>query len=101
LPVVVFCALNPSTAGALKDDPTARKFKGFAKAWGYGGFWLLNLYALRSTDPDELLRVSVDEAVGPENDAHILGAVADAAEVVLACGSPPPAGGGLAAVAAL
>lgn len=65
LPMVAWICLNPSTADAEKDDPTVRKIMGFSSRWGYGGFALLNLLALRATDP-KLLLLTVDP-VGPLN----------------------------------
>lgn len=56
LPTVVFVMLNPSTADADLDDPTIRRCCGFAKAWGYGGIEVVNLFGLRATNPDELRR---------------------------------------------
>lgn len=53
-PAVCFAMLNPSTADAFKDDPTIRRCIGFAKAWGAGGLVVVNLFALRATNPDEL-----------------------------------------------
>ena len=34
---LVFCMLNPSTADALKNDPSIRRLMGFALRWGFGG----------------------------------------------------------------
>jgi hypothetical protein len=70
LPIMVWVMLNPSTADADVDDPTIRKCVGFAKANGYGGIIVVNLFAWRATDPKELPRVA--DPVGPENDEHIL-----------------------------
>ena len=68
-PMVGFCMLNPSTADASVDDPTIRRLIGFAKAWGYGGFYVVNLFALRSPKP-VLLKTAADP-IGPVNDLHI------------------------------
>lgn len=55
LPRICWVMLNPSTADAMQDDPTIRRVRNFSKAWGYGGFTVYNLFALRATDPKELL----------------------------------------------
>ncbi len=58
--------LNPSTADETKDDPTIRRCIRFSKEWGFGGLIVVNLFALRASDPHEL---AVHAApVGPEND---------------------------------
>lgn len=71
LPCVLFVMLNPSTADGLVDDATIRKCIGFAKLWGYGGIWVVNLYALRATDQRELWLLGRDARIGPRNDAWI------------------------------
>ena len=63
--------LNPSTADASLDDPTIRRCMGFARAWGYGGIVVHNLYALRATDPRQLR--DHPDPVGPVNDSYIAG----------------------------
>lgn len=85
-PFVVFLMFNPSTADAQENDPTIRKCMGFSRTWGYPGMAVVNLFALRSTDPRALKSVSYQEAVGPENDASILTALATASELICAWG---------------
>lgn len=68
-PVCVFLMLNPSTADAAVDDPTIRACIEFATRWGYGSILVLNLFALRATDPAEL-RAAADP-VGPDNDTWL------------------------------
>ncbi len=72
---VCFIMLNPSTADAELDDPTIRRCLGFAKELGYGQLEVVNLFALRATDPAELKKPG--DVIGPENDSWI----ADSARV--------------------
>lgn len=67
---VLFCMLNPSTAGACSDDATVRRVVGYGRRWGAGGAIVVNLYALISTDPAGLR--SHPDPVGPGNDEAIL-----------------------------
>jgi hypothetical protein len=64
-----FIMLNPSTADAFKDDRTIVRCVDFARAWGYGGIRVVNLYAYRATDPHELSQAL--DPIGPENDRHL------------------------------
>ena len=85
LPVVAWVLLNPSTADGKSDDPTIRRLIGFSRGWGYGGLRVVNLFAWRATDPDELERAW--DPVGEGNDAAIAGAVIGAGLVVLGWGA--------------
>lgn len=51
---VLFIGLNPSTADGEEDDNTVRRLIKFASDWGFGGFYLCNLYSYISTDPENL-----------------------------------------------
>lgn len=51
LPLVMFIGLNPSTANEDKNDATIRRVISFARAWGYGGVYMMNCFAYVSTDP--------------------------------------------------
>jgi hypothetical protein len=61
-----FVMLNPSTADAEVDDPTIRRCMGFARSWDYSRVRVINLYALRATDPRALWQH--DDPVGEHND---------------------------------
>lgn len=83
---VCFVLLNPSTADETQDDPTIRRCIGYAKDWGIGALEIVNLFALRSTDPRALYRHLHPEG-SPENDEHILQAAYESELVVVAWGS--------------
>lgn len=68
-PAATFVMLNPSTADAEQDDPTIRRCIGYARAWGMSAVRVVNLYALRATNPRELWQAA--DPVGPSNDAAI------------------------------
>ncbi|TDB05122.1 DUF1643 domain-containing protein [Halomonas marinisediminis] len=81
LPYVAFIGLNPSTADAVEDDPTLNRCIQYAKAWGYGGVWMVNLFAFRATSPVDMK--AADDPVGPDNDLS-LKSVCEAADLVVA-----------------
>ena len=84
---MVICMLNPSTADEVKNDPTVRRCIGFAVREQVTMLEVLNLYALRSTDPAGLW--AVEDPVGPENDHWIGETVKSADLVVVAWGTTP------------
>lgn len=53
-PLVTFCMLNPSTADETTNDPTIERCQRRAEMMGFGGLIVVNLFAYRATDPDEL-----------------------------------------------
>lgn len=53
-PYVMFIGLNPSTADGNTDDATIRRLRGFSSRLGYGGFYIVNLFTYRATQPHEL-----------------------------------------------
>ena len=54
LPKIAFVGLNPSTADEMQDDPTIRRVIRFARDWGYGGVYMLNLFSMVTPYPKEL-----------------------------------------------
>lgn len=72
LPMLCCIGLNPSTADGMNDDATLRVVCGRAKRLGMGGVWMLNCFALRSTDPSVLIHQNNSmNAIGPRNDEYI------------------------------
>ena len=65
----MFIGLNPSTADETNDDPTIRRCIGYAKSWGFGGIYMLNLFAYRATEPQELKKVT--DPIGSENNKFL------------------------------
>lgn len=82
---VVFILLNPSTADAIEDDPTLKKCIGFAKRWGYGSLEVVNLFAYRATEPEDLKQA--DDPIGIENDLYIKKAVNNTDLIILGWGN--------------
>jgi len=80
-----FVMLNPSTADETQDDPTIRRCIGFATKWGFGQLLIVNIFALRSTDPEHLYG-HVDP-IGPENDDVLYRAFVESDQVVAAWGN--------------
>lgn len=64
-----FIGLNPSTADERNNDPTVTRCINFAKRWGYGSLVMLNLFALRATDPKVMK--AHGNPVGPDNDLFL------------------------------
>jgi hypothetical protein len=54
-PRVLFVLLNPSTGNEMTNDPTIVRLCDFSERWGYGGFYLCNLYPQVTPDPKQLL----------------------------------------------
>lgn len=50
-PPCLFVGHNPSTADALQEDPTTRRWQSFARRWGHGGYYAVNLYPYRASAP--------------------------------------------------
>lgn len=82
---VLFIGLNPSTADETSDDPTLKRCINYAKAWGYGGVCMANLFAFRATKP-KVMKAAFDP-VGKENDKWLKQSAKDSGLVVAAWGN--------------
>ena len=82
--LILWIGLNPSTADEAKLDPTLTRIADFSKRAGFDGFWMANLFALRTPYPEEMMRA--DDPVGPENDAWLLRAAERCERIVAAWG---------------
>lgn len=82
---VNFVMLNPSTADAKKDDRTIESCIRLTRNWGFDGFYVTNLFALRATHP-KVLKDS-DDPVGIDNDKFINKYARSCKLVVLAWGN--------------
>lgn len=85
LPKVMFLMLNPSTADGYQDDATINRCVGFARAWGYGGLHVGNLFAYRSTNPNKLHEAC--NPIGPDNELFLKSMIEVCEKVILAWGN--------------
>ncbi|WP_169975939.1 MULTISPECIES: DUF1643 domain-containing protein [unclassified Campylobacter] len=69
-PMVAFVGLNPSIADENTTDKTISRCTNLAKFWGYGGFYMLNLFAMVSMCPTIIC--TADDPIGNENDQFII-----------------------------
>lgn len=83
-PPVMIIGLNPSRAHESKDDQTIRRVMRFAYDWGYGGVYMMNLFAWVTPYPEEL-----DLAKDPlgDNDGWLERVAVDCQIVVFAWGA--------------
>lgn len=86
--VCVFVMLNPSTADGETDDATIRRCVGFAQSWQYDRVEIINLFAYRATNPQDILKMDHrGDPVGWENQEYVNRAMQDADLVVCAWGA--------------
>jgi hypothetical protein len=78
--------LNPSTADEKTNDPTIRRCIDFARRWWLGTLVVVNLFALRATNPRDLYEAD-NPIGGMENDAAIFDAADGADKLIAAWGN--------------
>lgn len=88
-PRALFVMLNPSIADAEIDDATIRSCIRLSRGLGYGSFEVVNLFAFRATDPEELKRAG--DPVGQKNDERIEAALLRCDIAICAWGAHPMA----------
>jgi hypothetical protein len=76
--IALFIMLNPASADHEVDDQTIRKCMGFCRRWGCGELHVVNLFAVRATNPTAIRQVS--DPVGPDNRHWIMRAIRLAAD---------------------
>jgi hypothetical protein len=82
---MVIIGLNPSAADEEYDDRTVRRCINFARREGCGSLSMLNAFALRATNPSELLKSN--DPIGIENDEHIWTECFESSKIVIAWGT--------------
>lgn len=68
-PTCMFLMLNPSLADGCDDDATIRRVVGFADRWGFGALVVVNLFAIRATNPKILVNRDPAELIGGDRNA--------------------------------
>jgi len=68
-PLIGFVGLNPSTADGEFDDKTISRCIKFCEEWGFGGFYMMNLFAYRSTDSGMMM--NEENPVGDDNNKFL------------------------------
>lgn len=79
--------LNPSTADHRRNDATIRTLLRLTKQWGYEGFYVLNLYSYRTSKPSELLKLSPEVAIGPDNSKYLAHYIQQSSDVLVGWGN--------------
>lgn len=83
-PLVMFIGLNPSTANETDNDPTIKSVCRISKKNGYGGVYMMNLFAIISSDPKIL--IGCDNPIG-NNNYWLMNISEKCSDIVFAWGS--------------
>lgn len=79
-PVAALIGINPSYAGAERNDQTISKDIGFGKRLGWRRIIKGNVYGFVATDIRDLAKAA--DPIGPENDEHLEEIISDADLVI-------------------
>ena len=80
-----FICINPSKATSLMSDNTLGNCNNLAVQWGWGGFYIVNLFAYMATKQSEMQ--SQHDREGPLNDQAIMYVASITDHIILAWGS--------------
>ena len=80
-----FLMLNPSTADEQRNDPTVERCERRARMWCYPAVIITNLFAVRATDPKDML--AHQNPRGRDNDRWIVQAYAESIMTIAAWGA--------------
>ena len=83
--LILWIGLNPSTADESQLDPTLTRIRSFSEREGFHGFWMANLFGLRTPYPKEMM--AAEDPVGPGNDASLKLAAKRCERIVAAWGA--------------
>lgn len=89
-PVGLFLGLNPSKAGAVDNDPTVRKWKGFTKRWGWSGFLVGNLFSFIETKSALLRDLAPYHANDDNSNTALISLILRTPNIVLCWGNNVP-----------
>lgn len=85
-PLAMCIGLNPSTANGVKNDQTISYLINMLTRLNYGGFYMMNCWALISSDPKKLLDHRWNELICDWNDNMLTVTKAKCKDVIFAWG---------------
>jgi len=83
--LIMWIGLNPSTADEQQLDPTLTRIRSFSQREGFDGFWMANLFGLRTPHPKVMM--ADPDPVGTGNDDALLAAATRCDKIVAAWGA--------------
>jgi len=83
--LILWIGLNPSTADEQQLDPTLTRIRSFSQREGFDGFWMANLFGLRTPYPKEMM--ADPDPVGAGNNDALLEAAGRCSKIVAAWGA--------------
>lgn len=81
---IMWNGLNPSVADETQNDNTVSICIEYSKNWGFGSMYMMNLFAICSTDPEGML--SAKDPVGPDNNKWLKKIASKASSIICVWG---------------